>query len=189
MPSYAWTVAWPGLARLWLRGDWAGLGTAMLFAAVVNGAIVTTCLWPALVGLEGPSVVFSAAVWMTVLCFWGASCWSSWRALPRLQPGGDARGDDALFLKAQTEYLRGHWYDAEQLLQRMLQEAPRDAEAHLLLATLYRHTERWEEARQRLRVVERLQGGSRWLFEVAEEERRLNLAMERADDERESSEG
>lgn len=173
MPPHAWTLAWPGLARLWLRGQWQGLGTAALFAGLLNGLIITTFLWPRLVGSEQAAVVFNVLGWFVVVCFWGASFWTTWHHLPRWRPGADARGDDALFLRAQNEYLQGHWYDAEQLLARLLQDAPRDADAHLLLATLYRHTRRYEEARKRLALIERLEHGGRWLFEIDEERRRL----------------
>jgi hypothetical protein len=60
-------------------------------------------------------------------------------------------------------------------------------DAHLLLAALYRHTRRYEEARQRLDLIERLEHGARWLFEIDEERRRLaNLVAQ--DDAKESHE-
>jgi tetratricopeptide (TPR) repeat protein len=161
------------LARLWLRGQWQGLGIAVLFAALLNGLIVTTFLWPRAIGSAGAAVVFNVLGWFVVVCFWGASFWTTWRFLPRWQASSEARGDDALLLRAQTEYLQGHWYDAEQSLVRLLQDAPRDADAHLLLAALYRHTQRYEEARQRLALIERLDSGGRWLFEIDEERRRI----------------
>jgi tetratricopeptide (TPR) repeat protein len=173
MPPYAWTLCWPGLARLWLRGQWQGLGIALLFGSLLNGLIVTTFLWPRVIGSEAGSAVFNVLGWFVVVCFWGASFWTTWRFLPRWQPGAETRGDDALFLRAQTQYLQGHWYDAEQLLERLLRDAPRDADAHLLLAGLYRHTQRYEEARQRLALIEHLEHGARWLFEIDEERRRL----------------
>ena len=189
MPPHAWTLCWPGLARLWLRGEWAGLGIALLFASLLNGLIVTTFLWPRAIGSEAGAAVLNIVGWFVVVCFWGASFWTTWRLLPRWRPGAEARGDDALFMRAQTEYLQGHWYDAEQLLQQLLDDAPRDAEAHLLLAGLYRHTQRYEEAKQRLNLVERLDGGGRWLFEIDEERRRIAGLVERgSNDEGESQE-
>ena len=173
MPPHAWTLCWPGLARLWLRGQWQGLGTALLFTALLNGLLITTFLWPRVIGTGATAVVFNVVGWFVVVCFWGASGWTTWQLLPRWRPGADTRGDDGLFLRAQNEYLQGHWYDAEQLLDRLLLDAPRDADAHLLLAALYRHTRRYEEARQRLAFLERLDHGVRWLFEIAEERRRL----------------
>jgi tetratricopeptide (TPR) repeat protein len=183
--AYSWTILWPGLARLWLRGQWGGLGIALLFAALLNGLLVTTFLWPRVIGTNDAAVVFNIVGWFVVLCFWGASVWTTWHLLPRLKPGADARGDDTLFLRAQTEYLKGNWYDAERLLEQLLGESPRDADAHLLLAGLYRHTRRYDEARQRLDSLERLDGGAKWLFEIDEERRRLASLPERALAERE----
>lgn len=170
---YAWTVLWPGLAQLWLRGQWSGLLVAVAFAAAVNVLLTTTFLWPGVIGSDGAALVFNSVGIVAVLCFWGASVVSTWRRLPRLQPGADARGDDALFLRAQTEYLRGHWYEAEKLLLGLLQDSPRDADAHLLLATLYRHTRRYDEAQARLTLLQGLEGAAKWLFEIDEERRRI----------------
>ena len=183
MPPNAWTVVWPGLSRLWLRGQWRGLALAMGFAAALNGLLVATFLWPRLIGTDSWSVVFSALGWPALLCFWGASVWNTWRLLPRLQPGADAHGDDALFLRAQTEYLRGHWYEAEKLLVRLLADSPRDADAHLLLASLFRHTRRYEEAQRQWDLLERLDNGARWLFEIDEERRRLADLIEQGSNE------
>jgi hypothetical protein len=178
---HAWTILWPGLSRLWLRGDWAGLGIACLFTAMFNGLLVTTFLWPRLVGSNDVAVVFNIVGWFVVLCFWGASTWTAWHLLPRLQPQADTRGDDALFLRAQTEYLRGHWYEAERLLEQLLRDSPRDADAQLLLAGLYRHTLRFDDARRVLTLLELSAGGGKWLFEIAEERRQLSLLEEQQD--------
>ncbi len=183
VPPYAWTVLWPGLARLWLRGHWPGLATALLFGGLLNGLIVTTFLWPRIIGSDGAAAMVNVVGWFVVLCFWGASAWTSWRLLPRLQPGADARGDDALFLQAQHEYLRGNWYGAEQLLQRLLADSPRDADAHLLLSTLYRHTRRYDDAQKVLDFLLRIDGGAKWLFEIREEHRRIALQQERDSEE------
>ncbi len=179
IPPYAWTVLWPGLSRLWLRGQWRGLAIAIGFALLLNGLIITTFLWPRIIGTEHAAVVVNSLGWFVVLCFWGASTWTAWHLLPRLQPGADVRGDDALFLEAQHEYLKGNWYGAEQRLQRMLIDSPRDADAHLLLATLYRHTRRYDEARRVLDFLLRIDGGAKWLFEIGEEHRRIVLQQER----------
>ena len=47
------------------------------------------------------------------------------------------------------EYLRGNWLEAESLLQRLIRESARDFDVHLLLATLYRRTRRYDEASSR----------------------------------------
>jgi uncharacterized protein HemY len=176
----AWTIFWPGLAPLWLRGRWYGLFLAIGFAAALNGLLVTTFLWPRLVGSGSEVVVFNVVGWCLVLCFWGASVQRTWRLLPRLQPGADARGDDALYLQAQTEYLRGDWFSSEKHLRRLLEDSPRDADALLLLASLNRRSGRVADARRLLMELERLSGGGKWLFEI-HQERRLLAEVESAE--------
>jgi hypothetical protein len=173
LAPHTWTILWPGLSRLWLRGDIAGLGIACMFAAMLNGLLITTFLWPRIIGTGDAVVVFNIVGWFVVLCFWGASAWTAWRIMPQLRPNVDTHGDDALLLRAQTEYLRGHWYEAEKLLAQMLRASPRDADAHLLMASLYRHTRRYDEARKALAWLEHLEGGAKWRFEIGEERRRL----------------
>jgi cytochrome c-type biogenesis protein CcmH/NrfG len=87
-----------------------------------------------------------------------------------------------LFLQAQGEYLKGHWFEAESLLQQIIRRSPRDVEAQLMLATLYRHTRRVDEARQRLRLMEAIDGAERWRWEIDQEQRLLKQVTETAKD-------
>ena len=180
--AYHWTLYWPGLSRLWLRGDgWAFL-TAVLFGLVVNFLLVTTFVWPRLLGSAPLTQVFNSLGWFAVLCFWGVCMYDTKRLLPRLLPGAESRGDDTLFSRAQTEYLQGDWYAAEKRLIKLLREAPRDADAHLLLAGVYRRSRRNTEAENQLRFLEHLEGGGKWLFEIDEERRRLAQNAQPTDD-------
>lgn len=181
--SYRWTVLWPGLAGLWLRGQGGGLATALAFAVVVNILLITTFLWPRLLGTVGSTTVFNFLGWFAVLCFWGVSLHSAWRRLPRLLPGADARGDDALLVQAQHAYLKGHWYDAEKHLRRLLDDSPRDVDACLMLTGVYRRTQRLAEAEQLLQLVECMPGCGKWLFEIDQERRLLAQNRQQADDE------
>ena len=42
------TWCWPGMSRLWLKGHWSGLFTALLFAGLLNLAIASRFIWPEL---------------------------------------------------------------------------------------------------------------------------------------------
>jgi hypothetical protein len=55
MKGRSLTMAWPGRARLWLRGGWTDLGLAVAFAAVLNFALVTTFIWPQLLSRDLPA--------------------------------------------------------------------------------------------------------------------------------------
>jgi thioredoxin-like negative regulator of GroEL len=78
-----------------------------------------------------------------------------------------------LFIRAQLEYLNRHWLEAEELLATLLAGRDQDAEARLMLATLYRHTGRFAEADECLTRLERMDSGDRWCVELARERRLL----------------
>ncbi|MFA8017385.1 tetratricopeptide repeat protein [Bremerella cremea] len=80
---------------------------------------------------------------------------------------------DQLYQSAQTTYLKGQWYQAEAVLLRLLRREPGDAEALLMLATLKRHTKQYDEAREALDKLERLDASRRWWFEIHREKQLL----------------
>jgi hypothetical protein len=79
-----------------------------------------------------------------------------------------------LFARAQTEYLNRHWFEAESLLAEVLKRRPSDVDAHLMMATLLRHTARVDEARQWLERLGRTDGGEKWAVEVGREQELLD---------------
>jgi tetratricopeptide (TPR) repeat protein len=154
---------WPGLPRLWMRGDWAALATAVAFGVVFNLVLVTSFIWPELLP---PSLNWSG--WILVGVVWLASVIHACRALPHLResPQVDDRG---LFIQAQAEYLRGHWFEAETLLRQLLRYCRQDVDVLLMLATLYRRTRRYDEAAKQLDQLERLDGACKWRWEIDQE--------------------
>jgi uncharacterized protein HemY len=76
--------------------------------------------------------------------------------------------------RAIDAYLKGQWFEAECLLTELLDHHPRDIEGRLMLATLCRHTHRYEEARQCLDCLERHEGAGKWVVEIARERRLLD---------------
>lgn len=177
MPVSPWiSCMWPGLARLWWRGDWSGLALAVAFTAGFNFLLLTTCLWVELV-----SPTFRSAGWMVILGVWLVSAWVSRRHLPGLispLPSVAASPVDKpsldLFPEAQSEYLQGNWYQAEQLLRRLIREDSRDVDSRMLLATLYRHTARIDESRRELRLLERIERSAKWNWEITQEHAELD---------------
>jgi hypothetical protein len=167
MQVSSWLLClWPGLPRLWCRGEWRSLWTALAFAAALNLWFAASFLWtellPAKLILPG---------WVALLAFWLVSCWRSRRAWRDIQAGVGDRAPEDLFIRAQGEYLSRHWLEAEHLLLDLVRQHDRDAEAQLLLATLYRRTQRIPEAQERLDALERLEGSQRWRLEIAQERR------------------
>ena len=90
----------------------------------------------------------------------------------RLPPPADK---DAL-PDAQQHYLQENWFEAECCLNMLLKKNPRDIEAILMLATLYRHKKRYDEAGNLLRELDRLEDAISWKFEIRSEKRKLMAA-------------
>jgi hypothetical protein len=158
------TCLWPGLAELWLAGCWSGLFQAVGFAVLLNGALAATLVWTDLVS---PETRFAG--WTAVATLWLMGVWSAWRTtLARREPDGD------LFSKALSEYLQGNWFAAEAMLERLMKADPRDIEARLLLATLFRRTARLNESRDLLEKLARSQGAEKWAPEIARERELLD---------------
>ena len=171
-----WLALWPGLAGLWLRGRFAGLAAAIAFAVLLNFALLTTLVWPRLIARELPVWSAPLAAWVLVLWFWviarrQAAAILSLEAAKSLQP--DAASDAAL-IEAQQEYLRGHWLEAETLLARLLVRRPGDAEARLLLATVYRASGRKTQAAQQLAELSAMPTAGRWREEIQVELKKLS---------------
>ncbi|MGC4007132.1 MAG: hypothetical protein QM811_29995 [Pirellulales bacterium] len=74
------------------------------------------------------------------------------------------------FTQAQTEYLRGNWFEAEALVREMLERDPSDVEAHVLWIALLRRIDHVDEALDCVRHVRTLTGSGRWALELAREE-------------------
>lgn len=96
--------------------------------------------------------------------------------------GGDQCGDGGvakspssakLFSTAQTEYLKGHWFEAEAALKVLLSRNARDAEARLLWVSVLRRTGRLEAALRQLKALSRLETADVWALEIRHERRRV----------------
>lgn len=167
---------WPGLARLWMRGDWSALLLAIGFSLLLNVALISTFVWPEWIGAG-----FNTVVWPVLAAVWAICCWSTWQQREELFvppagiPGTPAKTDsasyDRLYIEAQSEYLKGKPAAAEVLLERQLQRYPRDAASRLMLATLLRRTGRWSEAVGQLDELEKLDQALQWRFEILQERR------------------
>lgn len=171
MYALSWiTCLWPGLPRLWWRGDGRALLGALAFAAAVNLGLVSSLVWS-----DSLPTWLLAAGWTGIGVIWIGYAVHGWQLVPLLRGTGASPASDDLFARAQAEYLNRHWLEAEELLQELLVERDQDAEAHLMLATLYRHTARTAEAADRLARLERMDGGQRWRVEIARERRLLEM--------------
>ncbi len=169
----AWmTCLWPGLPRLWWRGQGTGFCTAAVFAIWLNFSLAATFLLPD----RFPTLVHVGS-WAGLAIFWGVCVRRGAGRLSHFYCG-DGQRNDALFGRAQEEYLKGHWFEAESLLLRLVRDDPADVEGRLLLATLYRHTQRAALAQSQLDSIVRSPHAARWAWEIRSERAQLQRAAD-----------
>ena len=170
---------WPGLPGLWYRGQMSSLLVAIGFAVLLNLTLVSSFLWPWSLG-----ETFPAVAWPMIFLIWGTSAWVAYyrvtdvMAVPTSEKVADPERPDTLFNQAQREYLGGHWEEAESLLNRRIENAPRDVESRLLLATLFRHTRRLNKAQEQLSEMQRYDEALEWEFEIDRETQLIQLIEE-----------
>jgi hypothetical protein len=165
------TYLWPGLPRLCREGTWWSLAVAVGFGCLVNLALMATLLWSELfTPLVRNLVCVAAAV------IWGSSVMLSY-GWDRRRPSPSQTGPaEDTFREALNHYLKGNWFESEQLVRGLLARNARDLDAGLMLATLLRHTGRFEEAERQLDRIERFDGCEKWELEVSAERESLTQA-------------
>jgi len=168
------TCLWPGLLRLWYRGQWGGLAVACLFSAAVNVVVASTLLWPEF----APTSLRAAGICL-LATWWLVAALLSFRELPEIAASTHDDPYKGLFMAAQTEYLKGNWIEAEAHVRKLLRRRPRDVESLLLLATLKRRTRRWDEARRQLQYMARLDAAAAWQVEIRTERELQRRELER----------
>jgi len=166
------SVPLPGLARLWGEGDLVGLAWALAFTSLLHFALLSTFVWSGWIVRPWPLLA-----WVSLVVVWLAAWLTGWTHYADSK-GKNHPSDSAcdLFRRAQREYLRGNWFQAETALKHLLTRNRVDIPARLLLATLYRRIGRNGEAEKHLVDLEQLPAGRRWQLEVDRERRLLALA-------------
>ena len=125
-----------------------------------------------------------------IILIWVTSAWVAYHRLtdvmsvPVSEKVADPDQPDTLFIQAQREYLGGHWEEAELLLKRRIDHAPRDMESRLLLATLFRHSRRLEQAGEQLSEMNRFDESLEWDFEIDRERQLIELIRRHEEAER-----
>lgn len=171
--SPSWLCCWPGLPQLWLRGDWSAVVIAVAFGGALNLLLVSSVVRPEWLPSSARTLLgisFGVA--------WSVAAIRGYRLLPELLKPAASVEHLGLFQQAQGEYLRGHWFEAEALLSKLLRFSQRDVDARLMLVSLYRHTRRFEEAASQLRELQQLEGADKWYWEMASERKLLAQAQQ-----------
>ncbi|TWT53479.1 hypothetical protein Pla22_11080 [Rubripirellula amarantea] len=168
------TCLWPGLPELWWRGRLTALPAAIAFALAVNFVLVTRFIYPQWL----PSGLATMAFWIGLVA-WGFLIYRNIRELPEIVFPRAVSEEPDVFPAAQQAYLKGNWKVTEQLLNDVLAIEHRDPPALLLLAGVYRITERYESAEMLMKEIGRLEVADGWFLEVAAEQQRLEQAIEK----------
>jgi hypothetical protein len=162
---------------------------AIGFGVLLNVLLATTLVWTAWMGPEVRVVgwLVLSAVWIGSVvaardrpedsaCAAAAGIAVADQAAGEVRRGtGAEKSTEDLFSAAQAEYLQGNWFEAEAVLRRLIETDVRDADVILMLATLYRHTGRLDEAAVALERLETLDGSTKWEQEIQSE--RTLMAM------------
>ena len=159
-----------------------GLLWAFAFSVSLNLAVAASSVWS-----ETVATAVNWLLWALVGGWWAFAAWNNFATLRETNATGIAADNEPdLFLRAQTEYLCGHWFEAELILKQCLEAELHDTEARLMLATLFRHTRRLHEASQQLLLLERQDVADNWRPEIEHEQQLVKSLIEEADAEESS---
>jgi hypothetical protein len=172
MRRMPWTTyLWPGLPQLWRYGSWSGLALAVGAGAVLDVVLLVSFGWSELIGRNSRTALWVGfgVSWLVV-----AGC-SARQCGRRAKLDGPDSHEDA-FCRALDHYLKGDYYQAEQVLEGLLRRDLRDLDARLMLATLLRRAGRPDEATQQLDTLARFEGAGKWELEIRTERQLLAKA-------------
>lgn len=159
---------WPGFIGVARYGLWGQLAIALAFGFLCQGVLTLNFLW-----CDFLSSFLRKALYSILFVSWVLF---NIAANSRLKKYEKMRKNDfsgEALLEAQTHYLRGNWFETECCLKSILKKNQYDAEALLMLATLYRHVKRYEEAKKMLCLLEKLDSSSHWQYEILIEKKAI----------------
>jgi hypothetical protein len=176
MRKVPWAAClWPGLPQLWLGGQWAGFAKSLAAAAVANAVLASCFGWGELVNSATRNILLSA-----VGVCWIATALAGYRQIRRSADRKPHTPAKDTFAQALDLYLKGDYFQAECLLVEILGREERDADARLLLATLYRHNKRYDEAMRQLDSLDRFEDAEKWAMEIEQERMLIEEAKKSA---------
>lgn len=157
---------WPGFQGIARYGLWSQLGLAILFAAILDAFLLANFYWTGVLTVSQRNIILSLlfVIWITLLSL------AKYRRKIFEETFAIDEKDENYRLALQ-HYLRGNWFETESLILPHLKKKPRDMEMLLLLATLYRHTNRLDEALTVLDRIAQVDGANYWCLEMEFERR------------------
>ena len=162
----------PGYSGMIQYGHRAFLAMALGFALLIDVFLIANFYWTALITASQRNILLVVLCGAWVALTVAAAFWKHC-----LDSAAKPEQHDATFRQAICHYLRGDWFAAESQILPYLKKYPKDIEMLLLQATMYRHTERYEEALLVLGKLQLLQDSRYWYAEI-ESERSLITAAQ-----------
>jgi hypothetical protein len=162
----------PGYSGVVKYGHRSFLMIALSFALLVDAFLIANFYWTELLttGQRNVFLIVLFGAWVLLMAV--ASFWQQY-----LDSTLTTEQHDETFRQTIGYYLRGDWFAAEAQMFPYLKKYPKDIEMLLLQATMYRHTERYEESLLVLDKLQLLQDSRYWYAEI-ESERALILAAQ-----------
>jgi hypothetical protein len=157
----------PGYSGILRYGHRSFLAAALFFALLLDGFLIVNFYWTALITPNQRNVLLLALVGIWIILLTAESFWHR-----HLQSFLQTDEKDETYRQAVADYLRGDWFAAESQILPYLKKHPKDIEMLLLQATMYRHTQRYEESLAVLSKLQLYEGANRWFPEI-EMERNL----------------
>jgi hypothetical protein len=159
------TYWWPGLHGLYRRGKFLSSCTAVSYGLLLSLGVAAAWVWPEI--LEGRAEQF---LWTILFLLAAATFFVGDRIIDEAdEPSPESGEKEDPYRTAMSQYLLGDWFRAERTLKNILRQSPRDMECRLLLATLFRHTGRIDEARRELLYISKIEQAWRWDVELQRE--------------------
>ncbi len=154
----------PGLRGLLRYGRWSFLAVVLAFFLALDLLLIAHFYWTDCLTPQGwyASLGAFVLVWFFLI---QAAGYCEKMLLRRR----DADSKRNFFTDAVTQYLQGNWFETECFLNEILKRNPRDPEALLMLATLFRHTDRPTESRQTLLKLQKYDESKKWFVEIENE--------------------
>ncbi len=155
---------WPGTNGLFRKGRWSFLIIALAFAFCLDGFLIANFFWSEYISVTQRNV--GCLILLVVWCGLGQIAFLLEKKLEIVRTA-DAKQNR--FGDAIVQYLQGNWFETECFLGEILKKNPRDVEALLMLATLYRHTNRVTEGIPILLNLRKIEESRKWFIEIETE--------------------
>ncbi len=140
------------------------LGVAIVFAALLNLVLLFSFFWA-----ESAWSSWCGYGWAAVVTFWAFGVWQARQQRASSHDSAQAHNQQDLFIRAQSEYLKGQWIEAQSLLEQLISQNPGDVESHLLLSSVFRRSRRIDLAHSQLHRLCEFEGANQWRFEIERE--------------------